>query len=696
MSFHDRHRARATPRSSAATLLAVLAIAAAAFAPGVAAADPPGQLTIAARPTGAPDRTADDHVADEILVRYRPGTTAAEREAIATEHGLTPVRASSNGRTEVVTARGRSTTTVRRVLADDPNVLAVAANQQRELAVDPTTEPSFGDQWGLDNIGQTLVGGSPETGIANVDIDGRQALASGLGDASVVVAVIDDGVDFSHPDLADRAWTNPGEAGAKANNGIDDDHNGYVDDVHGWDFCNDDKTVHDAGRDGHGTHVAGTIAASLNGIGTIGVAPGVRIMALKFIDAGPFCGSDDLAVAAIDYAASFGVPIINASWGGSAASSVLDAAIAGSRALFVAAAGNGGVNLDAPGGPRFYPASSTLANVLAVAAVNQSGKLASFSNYGTNTVDVAAPGTNILSTYPAGPDCPSPCYAWWAGTSMAAPHVSGVAALAASHQASLRKDPIGLRGRLLSTGRTLAPLAGKTTTGRLVNAMRAIDVVKPVVRAPDRYGIGVGSAIGARSITTYVRWPGATDAITGIAGYQLRRQGPEGWTDVGRAVTTPSVTTSLRYGSSYLFRLRATDGAGNVGGPVDGPTVTPTLHGDSTTLATYGAGWTTVSSSGATGARLHTASKAGATMTFAFTGRAVALVAPKGTSRGSVKVYVDGVLDSTVSLYRASAQSQVVVFAKSWTTKAAHSVKLVVVGTAGHPRVDVDGFVVIR
>jgi subtilisin family serine protease len=697
MPIHDHHRARRPRWIAAATLLATLALAAAWAAPSVGATEPIVRAPQSPRAAGTTDLApAATGVEDEILIRYRPGTSAADRAAVARAEGLTPLSTSADGRTQVVTASGRAMVTVRRNLHDDPRVVAVAPNHQRELAVDPTGEPSFGDEWALDNTGQTLSGTSSATGVAGIDIDGRQALASGAGDPAVVVAVIDDGVDFSHPDLADRAWTNPGEAGAKANNHIDDDHNGYIDDVHGWDFCNNDNTLHDAGMDGHGTHVAGTIAASLNGLGTVGVAPGVRIMALKFIDDGRACGTDDLAVAAIDYAASFRVPVVNASWGGSEPSSVLDATIAGSRALFVAAAGNGGANLDLVGGVKFYPASSSLANVLAVTAVDQSGKLASFSNYGTTTVDLGAPGTNILSTYPADPQCPAPCYAWSAGTSMAAPHVSGVAALAASHQASLRSDPISLRGRLLASGRALTSLSGKTTTGRMVNAMRAIDVAPPKVHAANRYGFGVGSVIGARSITTIVRWPSATDATTGIAGYRIRRQGPDGWTDVGHGVTTTTVKSSLRYGNSYVFRLRATDGAGNVGGPADGPSVTPTLHADSTTLATYGSGWSTTASSGATGGRMHTTTRAGASMTFAFTGRSVALVSPRGASRGSAKVYVDGVYDSTISLYRAKVQSQVVVFARSWPGKAAHTVKLVALGTSGHPRVDVDGFVVIR
>lgn len=658
-------------------VLAVLTIVTASLAPAVGAAEP----------------TSID---GEILIRYAPSTTARQRGDLVREEGLTPVRASADGLTAVVRAGSRATATVRRNLAGDARVVAVAPNQQRELAQDIAVEPSFPQLWGLHNTGQRLIGTTRETGVANVDIDGLQALAGGIGSPDVVVAVIDDGVDLAHPDLAARAWTNPGEAGPLAANGIDDDANGYIDDVHGWDFCNDDNTVHDAGADGHGTHVAGTIAASLNGMGTVGVAPGVSIMALKFIDDGWSCGTDDLAVAAIDYAASFGAPIINASWGGPQPSTVLDAAIADSGALFVAAAGNGAADLDRAVGDRYYPASSTLPNVLAVAAVDQSGRLATFSNYGATSVDLAAPGTNILSTYPADVDCPSPCYAWSAGTSMAAPHVSGVAALVGSRQPALRSSAVALKARLLATGRALQPTVGRTATGRLVNAARAIDIGAPAVHAPDRYGIGVGTVVGAREILTHVRWPAASDPVTGIARYDLRRLGPDGWTDVQRGGTTPSATSSLQYGRAYTFRLRATDGASNVGGPADGPAITATIHADGSALTTYGPGWTTVASNGATGKKLHSSTTAGSWMSFAFQGRAVALVAPRGASRGSVRVYVDGVYDSTVNLHRAKAQSQVVVFSRSWSAKAPHTVKLVVVGTAGHARVDVDGFVVIR
>src|SRR5215216_546353 len=171
-------------------------------------------------------------------------------------------------------------------------------------------EPRFGELWGLNNTGQN--GGTP-----NVDINGLEASAITIGDPNLVVAVIDDGVDFSHPDLAERAWTNPGEV---PNNGDDDDNNGYVDDVNGWDFHHNDATVHDV-HDNHGTHVAGTIAASVNGEGVVGVAPNVEIMALKFL--GPRGGAVSNAIKAIEYAKSKGAKISNNSWSGGGYSQAL-------------------------------------------------------------------------------------------------------------------------------------------------------------------------------------------------------------------------------------------------------------------------------------------------------------------------------------------------------------------------------------
>jgi subtilisin family serine protease len=235
----------------------------------------------------------------------------------------------------------------------------------------------------------------------NVDINALEASAITNGDSNLVVAVIDDGVNFSHPELAGRAWTNPGEV---PNNNLDDDANGYVDDVNGWDFFHGDKTVHDPTEDRHGTHVSGTIAASIDGQGVVGVAPNVKIMALKFL--GPEGGYTSDAILAIQYAKAEGAKISNNSWGGPYGpyDQALYDAINNSGSLFVAAAGNDGSNNDAY---PVYPASYDLPNILSVAAVDNQGKLASFSNYGATSVDISAPGVGILSSVPGTPEISS-------------------------------------------------------------------------------------------------------------------------------------------------------------------------------------------------------------------------------------------------------------------------------------------------
>jgi subtilisin family serine protease len=672
-----------TPHSPTAhrmTVLLGLTLIGALFPAAMAAAEPP-----------------TTEAADEVVVRYRADTPRAERALIAREHGLTPIRTSADGRTQVVVAEGRSPATARRELKSDPRVLAVADNFKRELTDDITDEPGFEYLWGLHNTGQHLEGERTQTGISDVDIDALQSLRLVRGDSDVVVAVVDDGVDFSHPDLASRAWTNPGEAGAKATNGIDDDNNGHVDDVHGWDFCNDDNSVHDPNQDFHGTHVAGTIAASLNGTGIVGVAPGIKVMAVKFIDGSSTCGSDDMAVNAIDYAASFGVPIINASWGGPDDSDVLNFAIEESGALLVAAAGNGGqsgvgINIDSPGGPRFYPANSTLPNVVTVAAIDQTGKLASFSNYGTTSVDLSAPGTNVLSSVPDAPQC-NPCWAWMAGTSMAAPHVSGVAALALSVMSGT-PSPATLRARIQATGAPLASTATKTATGRLVNALRAIDTVGPVATPINRHGFNVGTIVGS-TVSTTMTWPAATDALSGVKSYLIQRSlDGAAWTTLISSITTRKYKRTMSFGTPTRFKLYARDYADNFGKGATGPNVTATLRQDqASTPTTYTGKWANVTLSSASGGRLHRSTRKDSTVTFSTTARAIAVVGRRGPLNGKAKVYVDGVYTSTIDLYRSSYQSRVVVFNKSWYTTATHAVKLVVVGTG---RIDVDAFVFLR
>ncbi len=314
-------------------------------------------------------------------------------------------------------------------------------------------DPSFGSLWGLNTRN-------------DVDIDAPEAWNLATGSASVIVAVVDSGLDLSHPDLAGQVWTNSREI---PGNGIDDDRNGYRDDVRGWNFITNTNNVRD--DTGHGTHVSGTIAARMNNsAGVVGVAPGARIMTLKFIGSRDQ-GSVEDAVEAIYYAVNNGARVINASWGTDTYSQALADAIrfAGSRnVVVVAAAGNDGRDNAHYSN---YPANLDLANLLSVAAVDSAGQLATFSNYGSTTVDVAAPGVSILSLAPRGR------YVRLSGTSMAVPHVAGTVALLISANPSLTAAQ--LTARIRDTAKPLPGLTGKLISPGIVSAYRALSYKTP-------------------------------------------------------------------------------------------------------------------------------------------------------------------------------------------------------------------------
>lgn len=296
-------------------------------------------------------------------------------------------------------------------------------------------------------------------------IHAPQAWQSGDG-SGAVVAVLDSGVSSSNPDLAGQLWTNPGEI---PGNGIDDDGNGYIDDVHGYDWLGNDPVPEDKG--GHGTHVAGTIAAaSGNGFGGAGVAPGARIMPLRFLDANG-SGQIDDAIRAIDYAIANGADVINASWGGHDYSPPLRDAFARAAAAgitVVAAAGNVGLSND-----RYplYPASFDLPNVISVAASDRNDRLAGYSNFG-RSVTIAAPGHQVVSTKGNGTAAMS-------GTSMAAPQVAGVAALLRGANPQL--SPQGVIGAIKLGVRRVSGLAKKTATGGVVDAAGAMSVRNEII-----------------------------------------------------------------------------------------------------------------------------------------------------------------------------------------------------------------------
>ena len=428
----------------------------------------------------------------------------------------------------------RSVAAIRRATASLGDVVSVTPDLKLQRYDDPSGEPLWKLLWGLHNTGQR----SSTSRRVQPTWTSTACEAEGVtgGDPAVIVAVIDDGVDFSHPDLADRAWTNPGESGGgKETNGVDDDGNGYIDDVHGWDFCNNDNTVHDFDQDFHGTHVSGTIAASLNGVGVVGVAPNVKIMALKFLGDGAACGDTSMALEAIAYAKSFGVVISNNSWGGRGPLSdfqPLYDAIRDSGMLFIISAGNDGIDNDTDPSPA-YPATFDLPNIVSVAAADRHGGLADFSNFGRTTVDIAAPGVDIASAFPAETGFPVG-WAYLDGTSMASPHVTGVAALIASADPSFRTSAgvPALRARLLATGKSLPLTASDTVTGRMIDARFALDWQPPVAVAPNSYSFLVGSTLGSTSISSTIGWPAATDDAAGVRNYELDHQvGAGGWTN---------------------------------------------------------------------------------------------------------------------------------------------------------------------
>lgn len=331
-------------------------------------------------------------------------------------------------------------------------------------------DPRFtsGDLWGLHNTGQA-------GGTADADIDAPEAWDISTGSSAVVVAVIDTGTQIDHPDLKDNIWTNPGET---PGDGIDNDGNGFIDDVNGWDFVNNDASVYDGPDDDHGTHCAGTIAGrGNNGTGVVGVSWNAKIMPLKFL--GPGGGSTSDGIAAVNYATMMklrgvNIPITNNSWGGGGASAALKTAIeAGGSAgiLFVAAAGNSGSNNDSK--PAF-PASYDSACIVAVAATDRRDTLAGFSNFGLTSVDLGAPGVGIVSTVPVS------TYAPYNGTSMAAPHVSGVAALAVSVDPTLTVSQ--LKDALLASVDKIPSLTGKTATGGRLNARKTLEFVDSTLK----------------------------------------------------------------------------------------------------------------------------------------------------------------------------------------------------------------------
>ncbi|QEF97271.1 Thermophilic serine proteinase precursor [Stieleria maiorica] len=411
--------------------------------------------------TTLPDIDTPGFDSDSVLVRYHAGAANPSSHPI-TEFSSVP------GLRQVELPQGLDVDQSLEFYRHHPGVLYAEPNHEIRLSAIPN-DPDFDRLWGLHNTGQT-------GGIAGVDIDATEAWDVTTGDASTVVAVIDTGVDYLHPDLAANMWSNPGEI---PGDGIDNDGNGFVDDVHGYDFVSGGGDPMDDHN--HGTHVAGTIGAVAdNGIGVAGVSWNVQIMAVKFLSASG-SGSIAAAVSAIEYAVDNGATLSNHSWGfnGTASQALADAIEYARLAdhVVIAAAGNGGADQvgDNNDSRPFYPANFPHDNLIAVAATDHEDALATFSNYGATQVDVGAPGVGIYST------TRNNTYSTFNGTSMATPHVAGTVALLRSQHRGWSYEKI--RNRLLDTVDPIAALDSRTTTGGRLNAATAV--------APDENGPAV-------------------------------------------------------------------------------------------------------------------------------------------------------------------------------------------------------------
>ena len=376
----------------------------------------------------------------------------------------------------VLGSSSKSTQSLLTQLKHFPEVIYAEPNFIYKAISSNTADPLFEKLWGLSNTGNNEPdrngGSSGSVGVAGADINADKAWAITKGSKNVVIAVIDTGIDYNHDDLKGNIWVNTKEI---AGNNKDDDGNGFIDDIHGWNAFAKNGNPMDGNS--HGTHCSGTIGAKHgNGVGVAGVMNDVSLMAVKFLSDE---GSGNLAdaVIAIDYATKMNVDIMSNSWGGGGFSQALEDSIKAAKAkgiLFVAAAGNDGTNNDsAP----HYPSNYQVDNVVSVAAHTNQDSLATFSCFGKRTVHVAAPGHNILSTTPGN------TYKVYSGTSMATPHVSGVLGLYIAQNG--RQDVKSVRDLLMATTFPAGAYRKSTIAGGRVDAYNFLTDTRIPRQGPD-------------------------------------------------------------------------------------------------------------------------------------------------------------------------------------------------------------------
>ena len=489
-------------------------------------------------------------------------------------------------------------------LSAHPDVALVQPNYTYESTALSTSDPLVGEQWALDNDGSFQleeqenrypvfddpfdVPSAPWQWIApwwmwsagsstagSIQVQAVPGIDIGLADAwrlydggsrDVVVALVDTGIDYTHEDLAGRIWTNTDEI---PGNGIDDDGNGYVDDVYGLNFYSGTNDVYVGTEDAHGTHGAGTIAANAgNGVGIAGIVQSdhVKVMAVKALGGSDGSGTTASIIQAIQYAEANGAQICNLSLGSSQNDPALYRTIASSKMLFVVAAGNDGTDLETSPS---YPASYDLDNLIAVANIRYDGELDPTSSYGAASVDLAAPGSYILSTTPGN------TYSYMTGTSMAAPMVSAAAAMV--YSAFPKATLADVKDILLASVHKLDCLTGRTATGGMLDlgAAMAGAVTASTGRAwaePDLTAYTDNPPVISLSLSQWLGRRYLTVQVLDADGDLLRAayasgtrtaadfQGGNAWNPISLS-TWGTATFLVRTGGTYTFY--AVDQAGN-------------------------------------------------------------------------------------------------------------------------------------
>lgn len=594
----------------------------------------PALLAAVIRATGA-------HVANEVLVKLRPGSTSADLNGVEQQGDVDSdeqVATVAGGTIWRLHSRSKSSDQLLATLASHPSVVFAEANGIWGLDLTPN-DSSYSQLWGMKNTGQVI---NTVAGKAGADISAETAWGVTTGSRSIVVGVVDTGIDYNHTDLAANVWSNPGGIG------------GCAAGTHGYNAIT--KVCDPLDDHYHGTHVAGTIGAvGNNGLGVVGVNWVSSIMGLKFLDS-TGSGTTANAISAIDFAvnakiAGVNVRVLSNSWGGGPFAQTLLDEINKANAndiLFVAAAGNNGTNNDAS---PHYPSNYNAPNVVSVAATDNNDLLASFSNFGATTVHLGAPGVDIFSLQPGN------AYQYLSGTSMATPHVSGVAALVLAKTPGLTTAQ--LKSAIFNNVDPISSLTGKCTTGGRLNAAKAVGGAPPLCTPPAApAGLTATGGVGRADLS----W----SAVALATEYHVLRStttgGPYTQVAVVAASTNPVFADTGLAAATYFYVVRAfatcesansTEAAATVTAPPPSPdfslSVSPSSVSVRRTGGTASYTVTITPSAGFTGSVSLSVSGQPATSTASFSPNPAAatstmtIAVSSGTQRGTYPLTLTGV-----------------------------------------------------